>query len=337
MYLIMENKETISVYLITGFLGAGKTTVLNHLLKSQQGQRNVVIENEFGKASVDGQLISKSYSDMYELSNGCICCSLDEELYDVLSMIAQSEQWPHNLFIETTGVADAGNVAAIFKREDVSKVFDLKLVICVADAETVEDYLDETNETIRQLVCADLIIINKTDFVSSEYALKLREMMSGVNPFAEVIFSGDGNIPANILALKRREEHASGSNEGVLMGVNKHRITTVTYRTDNEFYKDYLLHTLNVSLMIHYRQIYRIKGFIKLEKSNEKILLQSTGKRLTLESHGTWETDEPISELVFIGVGLQTPAIQRILRPAIKSISAKVRAERKALSQNGTT
>jgi G3E family GTPase len=326
-------KDKINVYLITGFLGSGKTTVLNHLLQSREGQRNVVIENEFGKASVDGRLINKSYSDMYELSNGCICCSLDEELYDVLNMIAQSEHWPHNLFIETTGVADAGNVAAIFKREDVSKVFDLKLVLCIADAETVENYLDETNETIRQLVCADLIILNKTDFVSPEYALKLQEMMREVNPFAEVLFSKDGSVPMDVLELPQKEVHlTSGVNEGVLLGVNKHKIVTVTYRTDHEFYKDYLLHTLNVSLMLHYRQIYRIKGFIKLENSNEKVLLQSTGKRLTLESHGVWEADEPVSELVFIGVGLQTPAIQRILRPAIKTISAKVRAERKAIS-----
>lgn len=330
----METQERINVYLITGFLGAGKTTVLNHLLQSKEGQINVVIENEFGKASVDGRLISKSYSEMYELSNGCICCSLDEELYDVLNMLAQSEKRPDNLFIETTGVADAGNVAAIFKREDVSKVFALKHVICIADAETVEDYLDETNETIRQLVCADLIVINKTDFVSAEYALKLNEIMTRVNPFAEVIFSKDGSIPAGLLDLPARDEQSiAASGDGVLLGVNKHKIVTVTYRTDNEFYKDYLLHTLNVSLMIHYRQIYRIKGFIKLEKSNEKILLQSTGKRLTLESHGTWETHEPVSELVFIGVGLQTPAIQRILRPAIKTISAKVRAERKAISE----
>lgn len=320
----MEVTDKINVYLITGFLGAGKTTVLNHLLKSRGEQRNVVIENEFGKASVDGSLITKSYSEMYELSNGCICCSLDEELYDVLGMLANAPQRPHNLFIETTGVADAGSVAAIFKREDISKVFDLKLVICIADAENVEDYLDETNETIRQLVSADLIIINKTDFVSPEYVVKLSELLSKVNPFAELLFSGDGGIPADLLDRTRKEgQIISDANDGILVGANKHKIVTVTYRTENEFYKDYLLHTLNVSLMIHYRQIYRIKGFIKLERSNEKILLQSTGKRLTLESHGIWDTERPVSELVFIGVGLQTPAIQRILRPAIKTVKTK--------------
>jgi G3E family GTPase len=314
----------IDVFLITGFLGAGKTTVLNHILAGMQGSRNVVIENEFGKAAVDGSLITKSYSDLYELNNGCICCSLDEELYDVLSLLAYSEQRPDNLFIETTGVADAGAVAAIFKREDVAKVFRLRKVICIADAENVEDYLDETNETIRQIVTADLIVINKTGYVSVEYLEKLKGLMFTANPFADVMLSQNGEIDrAMLLAGENYDMNRLDIPEADFSGINKHKIVSVTYKTDNEFYKDYLLHTLNVSLMLHYKQIYRIKGFIKLVGSNEKILLQSTGKKLTLETHGLWEEENPVSQLVFIGIGLQTPAIQRILRPAIRTRKTK--------------
>lgn len=311
----------IEVFLITGFLGAGKTTVLNHMLAEMQGSRNVVIENEFGKAAVDGSLITRSYSDMYELNNGCICCSLDEELYDVLSMLAFSSERPDNLFIETTGVADAGAVAAIFKREDVAKVFRLRKVICVADAENVEDYLSETNETIRQIVTADLILINKSSFVSDEYLLKLQQLMREANPFADVVVSKTGHIGRELLMKGENYDlKRLGERETEFANTNKHKIVSVTYATTNEFYRDYLLHTLNVSLMLHYSQIYRIKGFIKLVGSNEKILLQSTGKKLTLESVGEWETEAPESKLVFIGIGLQTPAIQRIIRPAIKSV-----------------
>lgn len=320
----------IDVFLITGFLGAGKTTVLNHILRDMAGSRNVVIENEFGKASVDGSLITKSYSDLYELNNGCICCSLDEELYDVLSMLAFSEQRPDNLFIETTGVADAGTVAAIFKREDVSKVFRLRKVICIADAENVEDYLDETNETIRQIVTADLIVINKSGLVSDDYIEKLKGLMFTANPFADVLVSADGRIGKETLLKGENYDMARLDTPQVdFSGINKHKIVSVTYRTENEFYKEYLLHTLNVSLMLHYRQIYRIKGFIRLVGSNEKILLQSTGKTLTLESHGEWDSDAPVSELVFIGIGLQTPAIQRIMRPAVRIGKSKEKMERK--------
>jgi G3E family GTPase len=319
----MLEKE-VDVYLITGFLGAGKTTVLNALLTMMQDKKNIVIENEFGKAAVDGSLITKSYSDMYELSNGCICCSLDEELYDVLSQVAYSANPPDNLFIETTGVADAGSVAAIFKREDVAKVFRLKKVICIADAENIEDYLSETNETIRQLVSADVIIINKTGFVTAEYLEKLKGLMYTANPFAAVIGTEDGSVDESVLLGETYDMNRVQVVDS--SGINRHKIVSVTYQTENEFYKDYLLHALNVSLMIHYRQIYRIKGFIKLAGSNERVLLQSTGKTLTLQPCGTWDTDRPVSQLVFIGIGLQTPAIQRILRPAIKTVKAPSKA-----------
>jgi G3E family GTPase len=316
----MENQAQINVYLITGFLGAGKTTLLNHLLKNLEGSRNVVIENEFGKASIDGTLIAKQYSQLYELNNGCICCSLDEELYDVLTILAQSAERPDNLFIETTGIADAGTVAEIFKREDVGKVFQLQKVICVTDAETVEDYISETEETIRQIVISDLIIINKTGFVSSDYRVKLEKLMASLNPFAEIFLSKDGKISSELLEKERKQDHQLLAQPAPdFKHTNVHKIKTVTYKTENEYYRDYLMHALNVSLMLYYKQIYRIKGFIKFEGSNDKILLQSTGKRLTLENYGTWDEHEvPVSELVFIGVGLEKASVERILRPAIK-------------------
>jgi len=333
----MESQSSINVYLITGFLGAGKTTLLNHLLKSLEGTRNVVIENEFGKASIDGNLIAKQYSQLYELNNGCICCSLDEELYDVLNMLAFNEQRPDNLFIETTGVADAGTVAEIFKREDVGKVFKLKKVICVTDAETVEDYITETEETIRQIVISDLIIVNKTGFVSPDYVTKLESLMASLNPFAEIILSADGKISLDALEGERvqKTENIAEINPN-FTHTNVHKIKTVTYKTENVFYRDYLMHTLNVSMMLHYKQIYRIKGFVKFEGSNDKILVQSTGKRLTFENYGTWEDEDSISELVFIGVGLETAAIQRILRPAIKKVTnKKLKSMRLAVTKGG--
>jgi len=333
----MESQSSINVYLITGFLGAGKTTLLNHLLKSLEGTRNVVIENEFGKASIDGNLIAKQYSQLYELNNGCICCSLDEELYDVLNMLAFNDQRPDNLFIETTGVADAGTVAEIFKREDVGKVFKLKKVICVTDAETVEDYITETEETIRQIVISDLIIVNKTGFVSPDYVTKLESLMASLNPFAEITLSADGKISLDALEGERvqKTENIAEINPN-FTHTNVHKIKTVTYKTENVFYRDYLMHTLNVSMMLHYKQIYRIKGFVKFEGSNDKILVQSTGKRLTFENYGTWEDEDSISELVFIGVGLETAAIQRILRPAIKKVTnEKLKSMRLAITKGG--
>ena len=159
--------------------------------------------------------------------------------------------------------------------------------------------------------------------------------MSAANPFADLVLSKDGSVALDILLRgENYDMQRLNAPETDFSNLNKHKIVSVTYRTENEFYKDYLLHTLNVSLMLHYSQIYRIKGFVKLVGSNEKILLQSTGRKLTLESHGEWETENPVSQLVFIGIGLQTPAIQRILRPAIRTLAAKAKRLGKDLSSS---
>src|SRR5690606_19028740 len=104
-------------------LGAGKTTLLNGWLRQLQGLRVMVIENEFGQAGIDGSLLYKDIQGVMELSDGCICCSLNEELYDALAEMAQMQPAPEQVFIETTGVADPGSLAAIFMRPDVARHF----------------------------------------------------------------------------------------------------------------------------------------------------------------------------------------------------------------------
>ena len=161
--------------------------------------------------------------------------------------------------------------------------------------------------------------------------------MASLNPFAEIILSADGKISLDALEGERQQktENIAGINPD-FTHTNVHKIKTVTYKTENVYYKDYLMHVLNVSLMLHYKQIYRIKGFVKFEGSDDKVLVQSTGKRLTFENYGTWEDADPVSELVFIGVGLEMAAIQRILRPAIKKITNdKLKSMRLAITKGG--
>ncbi|MGX7835546.1 CobW family GTP-binding protein, partial [Campylobacter fetus subsp. venerealis] len=124
----------IKVYLLTGFLGAGKTTVLNRFLEAKKDENNIVIENEFGKVSIDSHLVETSYDSLFELNNGCICCTLDDELAEVLASIIRSDNKPDNVFIEASGVADPGGIAALFTQKEVAVFFDLQQIICVVDA-----------------------------------------------------------------------------------------------------------------------------------------------------------------------------------------------------------
>lgn len=312
----------ISVYILTGFLGAGKTTALNNLLKLFSKKNNIVIENEFGKVAIDTQLVNGNFSDMYELSNGCICCNLDEDLYNILSQIERLDNRPDYVFIETTGVADAGNVAAIFTRKDVQQVYKLEKTICLVDTENIEELLKEVPETLRQIVAADLIVLNKTDYLSSTYIKEMQLKIQSLNPFAQIISTAMGKIPFDALVSENPVFVLENTIDTILEKKdNQHKIVSVCFSTTDEYDMQKLHHTLTVTLLLYYKQVYRIKGIIKIRNSADKILLQSTGKALTTSCIGQWDTLEnlPVSQIVIIGKGLKKEFIERICKAAIYS------------------
>jgi G3E family GTPase len=155
------------VHIITGFLGAGKTTFLNHFIKERLPERIFVIENEYGATSIDGALVMEGVEDIVELSAGCLCCSLADELRDVLEEAHQQRDKYDRLVIETTGIADPGSILQVFlENPAVEKAFELQQVICLADANHVNEWLEEAEEALRQISVADVILMNKVDTVS---------------------------------------------------------------------------------------------------------------------------------------------------------------------------
>jgi G3E family GTPase len=312
----MEKK--IPVTLLTGFLGAGKTTLLNHLLKHNAGKKNYVIENEFGKIPVDGKLLEKQYAALFELNNGCICCSLDNELIEVLHDLSVAENKPDHLFIETTGVADAGSVAAVFKNPDVAEYFDLQPILCVVDVENVLERLEQTPETTRQISVSDVLILNKIQLVQPENLESIQKQLREINPLALQFLSSDGGFDTSLLPPEQLHQFPAIDSNPVPKSEGKHRIISVSISTDKEFDRNELFHLLSVTFFISYDQVYRIKGIVKLVNSRQKFLLQSTGKQISLEPIGEWEEKIATSTLVFIGKNLSTDAVTRIIRPAMR-------------------
>ncbi|MGY6557746.1 MAG: CobW family GTP-binding protein [Nitritalea sp.] len=307
----------IPVYLLTGFLGSGKTTFLNTLLQRWEDKRVVVIENEFGSTSIDGALVSAAVNQVYELANGCICCSLDHELVEVLAQLIKPESRPDILVIEASGVADPGTVGAIFKREDVLQYFHLEKIIALADAENVADRLEETVEAGRQLVAADGIIINKCDAVHPDYLVEVQRQLARINPIASFTFARYGQVPDTFLSqevsrerllqqpLAEEEAHTPGL-KSMVFGFRK------------PFDRDKLSAVLSMRLFVSYAQLYRVKGFVDIQGQAHRWLLQSTGKKLTFVDMGPWpETLPRQSALVFIGKGLERLAMQRMLDQAL--------------------
>ncbi|MEL6355988.1 MAG: GTP-binding protein, partial [Bacteroidota bacterium] len=140
------------VTILTGFLGAGKTTFLNHLLQENEGIRYAIIENEFGKQGIDNELVLRPDETIVELNNGCLCCTLNDNLYDILNELHERRDEFDEIIIEATGVADPTGLAQPFIIHPlVKKHFPLTAIICLVDAELVEDQLKETEEAINQI------------------------------------------------------------------------------------------------------------------------------------------------------------------------------------------
>lgn len=304
-------KERINTIILTGFLGSGKTTLLNHLLENEKGKLNYVIENEFGKISVDGTLITKNYDQLFELNNGCICCSLDGELVEVLAQLIQADVSPDNLFIEASGVADAGQLASIFKRDDVMKYFHLQQVICMVDAENFEDRINEIPEMCRQIVASDIVLINKCDLVQQPYMEVLKNIISNINPFAKIEKSEFGIFDLNLLNVI---SDLNFSKELIKEDISKpvHRMKSIAIEIPQEFDKSQLYVALSMTIFLHYHQIYRIKGFVKLEGEEKPVLVQSTGNKLNFTSYPDQENTPPLM-LVFIGRDIERKGLEKIL------------------------
>lgn len=302
----------IRTTILTGFLGAGKTTLLNELLRLENGRLNFVIENEFGTVSVDGVLVSRNYNQLFQLNNGCICCSLDTELEKLLSQLIQVETQPDNLFIEASGVADAGMLASIFKRDDVTQFFNLQKVICLVDAENFEDRASEVPEIFRQLVAADLVVINKCDLVQASYILRLSKMVKQINPFATIISTVNSRIDPCIL---KNSSPIRDKLNIIQMGTDspiKHRMKSICINLPFPFDRDQIYSTLSVTLYLHYHQVFRIKGFIRIIGDPTPVLVQSTGNKLTFSPHSADE-DPTETFLVFIGKDIERQRLERIL------------------------
>lgn len=311
----MEIAEPIKVYLLTGFLGAGKTTVLNSLLSQFVGQKNIVIENEFGKVNIDARLITEKIDQLYELTSGCICCSLDNDLLEVLGNILQKEDRPQQVFIETTGIADVGNIIGMFHMPEVQRHYQLVSTLCVVDAENIFERLQQLPETGKQLSCADVIIINKIKHLTVPELVYLSQQLEQMNPLAFITTTENGTVPLHALQLPEKPIVPTHHPSPVK---HPHKVNTVLFESPAAFDLNMLVFVLDFHFNAYPDQLYRIKGYIRVKDTAERMLVQSTGKYLHIQPAGSWGDTTPASTLVFIGKELKTATIQRILTPALR-------------------
>jgi G3E family GTPase len=196
----MNANKRIPVTVLTGFLGSGKTTLLNRILAENHGKRIAVIENEFGEVGVDHQLVIGAEEEIFETSNGCICCTVRGDLIRVLGQLLKRRDRFDYVLVETTGMADPGPVAQTFFLDDeLREQFTVDAIVTVVDALHFEKHLATMREPAVQVGFADVVILNKTDLVDAPTLARIEQQVRGINGSAKIFRAQHAEVPVDVV------------------------------------------------------------------------------------------------------------------------------------------
>jgi G3E family GTPase len=316
-------QERIPVTIITGFLGAGKTNLLNKLIEKHPEKKFAVIENEFGETGIDGELIASAPDAIFELNNGCICCSLGEDFLQALEALLGSSYEFDHLLVETTGIADpSGIVDAFVSGSTVQERFRIDSVVCVVDAENLEDLFDEQAEIRLQLALADLVLVNKADCVHPDYLVRLAKLVKGVNQMARIenttfctvdgitvldtnSFSGEAIEKSTLkfCSIVPPTKNQPGQRSFVHSPQQKHKhdISSVGFTFEGSFDVNKFGLWMQNYLYFNRESIFRVKGIMSFGQTDDQFVFHAVRSSFMFEVGKPWGNGPRFSKLVFIG------------------------------------
>jgi G3E family GTPase len=330
----------IPATILTGFLGSGKTTLLKRVLTEAHGQKIAVIENEFGDENIDNEiLVRDSKEQIVQLNNGCVCCSIREDLRTTLSDLAEKKRKGEldfdRVVIETTGLADPGPVAQTFFMDDeIAESYLLDSILTLVDAKHGDQQLNDRQEARRQVGFADQIFISKADLVDAASVQALTHRMKHMNPRAPQTRVNFGEVPIsqvfdlrgfNLNAkleidpdfLKADEPHAHGHQHGHHDHVHDEHcdhphhhahdddVKSFVFRSDKALNPSKLEDFLGSIVQVYGPKMLRYKGVLNMKGSERKVIFQGVHQLMGSDLGPKWEAGEKkTSKMVFIGLDL---------------------------------
>ena len=344
----MHPKDTpmslIPVTILTGFLGSGKTTLLKRILTEPHGQKIAVIENEFGEENIDNEiLVNDTQENIIQMNNGCICCSIREDLRETLQVLAEKKRKGELTFdrvvIETTGLADPGPVAqTFFMDEEIAEQYLLDSILTLVDAKHADTQLNDRQEARRQIGFADQIFISKTDLVAETEVKALMHRLTQMNPRApqKAVHFGDVAIkevfdlrgfnlnakldidPDFLKAEDHHHDHAahdhvhsehcdhpSHAAEQGQHHAHDDDVKSFVFRSDKAFSPAKLEDFLGAIVNIYGPRMLRYKGVLNMEGTERKVIFQGVHQLMGSDLGPAWaEGEAKTSKMVFIGIDL---------------------------------
>ena len=333
--------EKIPVTVLTGYLGAGKTTLLNRILSEEHGRKYAVIVNEFGEIGIDNELVVGADEEVFEMNNGCICCTVRGDLIRILEGLMKRKGSFDAIIVETTGLADPAPVAqTFFVDQDVQNLARLDAVVTVADAKWLAARLRDAPEAKNQIAFADVIVLNKTDLVSAAELREVEARIRAINPYAKLHRAERCNVAIeDVLERKAFDldrimeiepdflevddhghdrghdhhghDHSHDHSHGLKHYHDEH-MQSISLRLDGDVDPEKFMPWINDLTQTQGPNILRCKGIVAFAREPKRFVFQGVHMMLDGEPQREWKAGEKrASKVVFIGRDLKEEEIRK--------------------------
>jgi G3E family GTPase len=318
--------DKVPVTVLTGYLGAGKTTLLNRILSEPHGKKYAVIVNEFGEIGIDNDLIVGADEEVFEMNNGCVCCTVRGDLVRIIDGLMRRKGKFDAIIVETTGLADPAPVAQTFFMDDnVGRKAKLDAVVTVADAKWLCDRLKDAPEAKNQIAFADVILLNKTDLVAPDELGEVEARIRGLNPYAKLhkterckialpeVLGRNAFDLDRILEIEPEflggqhdhdhdHDHAHHHHDGGLKHYHDEEMQSVSLKFDKPLDPDKFFPWIQDLVQTEGPNILRCKGILSFKDDDERFVFQGVHMILDGDHQRPWQQGEKReSRIIFIG------------------------------------